>query len=160
MHHLQTLLDGEHVRCNLPAASRKRALQLIAELLADEEVSADRLFDELMARERLGSTGLGEGVAIPHCRIHAANMRAALVTLPEPVDFEASDGTPVDLLFVLAVPEDEQSAHLEALSALAGIFSQPDNRAQLRACNDDEALRSTFGAQLTQQASGASAVVR
>lgn len=160
MHHLQTLLEGKRVRCKLPAASRKRALQLIAELLADEGVGADALFDELMARERLGSTGLGEGVAIPHCRISAHNMRAALVSLPEPVDFEAGDGAPVDLLFVLVVPEEEQTAHLEALSALAGIFSQPANRAQLRACTDDENLRSTFCAQLDNQATDTSAVAR
>ena len=68
MHHLQKLLESDCVRCHLPAASRKRAIQLIAELLADDEVGADVLFDELMGRERLGSTGLGEGVAIPHCR--------------------------------------------------------------------------------------------
>lgn len=151
MLHLQKLLEGNRICCHLPAASRKRALQLIAELLADEQVSADVLFDELMARERLGSTGLGDGVAIPHCRIQATHMRAALVTLPEPVDFEASDAAPVDLLFVLVVPEDEQTAHLEALSTLAGIFSQADNRAQLRACADDDTLRSTFDAQLRDQ---------
>ena len=155
MHHLQTLLEGNRVCCKLPAASRKRALQLVAERLADDHVNADALFDELMARERLGSTGLGEGVAIPHCRFQAPDMRAALVSLPEPVDFEASDGEPVDLLFVLAVPEDEQTAHLEALATLAGIFSQPDNRAQLRACTDDEALRSTFVTQLNNQVPGA-----
>ena len=151
MHHLQTLLEGPNVRCHLPAASRKRALQLIAEFLADAEVGADALFDALMARERLGSTGLGDGVAIPHCRINAAQMRAALVSLPEPVDFEASDGVPVDLLFVLVVPEEEQTAHLEALAALAAVFSQDDNRAHLRSCADDDALRHTFCAALTNQ---------
>ncbi len=157
MHHLQTLLEGERVRCHLPAASRKRALQLIADLLSDEEVSADTLFDGLMARERLGSTGLGDGVAVPHCRIPSSDMRAALVTLPEPVDFEASDAAPVDLLFVLVVPEDEQSAHLDALATLADIFSQPDQRAQLRACASDDALRNTFSALLTDQGADPSA---
>ncbi len=135
----------------MSAASRKRALQLIAEMMADDDVSADALFDGLMGREKLGSTALGEGVAIPHCRIPADSMRAALVSLPEPVDFEASDGIAVDLLFVLVVPEDEQSAHLEALSALAGIFSQAGNRAALRACVSDDSLRKTFVAQLADQ---------
>jgi PTS system nitrogen regulatory IIA component len=135
----------------MSAASRKRALQLIAEMMADDDVSADALFDGLMGREKLGSTALGEGVAIPHCRIQADRMRAALVSLPEPVDFEASDGIAVDLLFVLVVPEEEQNAHLEALSALAGIFSQAGNRAALRACASDDSLRKTFTAQLADQ---------
>lgn len=145
------MLDEDVVRCHMSAASRKRALQLIAELMADEEVSADALFDALMGREKLGSTALGEGVAVPHCRIDASTMRAALVSLPEPVDFEASDGIPVDLLFVLVVPEEEQTAHLEALATLAGIFSQAGNRAELRACVSDESLHQTFLAQLANQ---------
>jgi PTS system nitrogen regulatory IIA component len=151
VHHLEKLLEGGCVRCHLPAASRKRAIQLIAELLADDEVGADVLFDELMQRERLGSTGLGDGVAIPHCRIPAAEMRAALVSLPQPVDFEAGDGEPVDLLFVLVVPESEQSAHLAALAVLAGIFSQSDNRTKLRACSSDDALQALFVEQLNAQ---------
>ena len=64
MHQLETLLDDNAVRCHLPAASRKRALQMLAEILSDEETSVDTLFDGLMGRERLGSTGLGDGVAI------------------------------------------------------------------------------------------------
>ena len=78
-------------------------------------------------------------------------MRAALVSLPEPVDFEAGDGEPVDLLFVLVVPESEQSAHLEALAILAGIFSQSDNRTKLRACTSDSALQELFITQLNAQ---------
>ena len=78
-------------------------------------------------------------------------MRAALVSLPEPIDYEASDGEPVDLLFVLVVPEDEQVAHLDALAALAEIFSDAANREALRACNDDEALREAMQARLAQQ---------
>ena len=148
MQHLRSLLDPARVRCHLPAASRKRALELIAELLCDDTISADDLFDALMARERLGSTALGKGVAVPHCRIAAQTMRAAMVSLPAPIDFEAGDSEPVDLLFVLVVPEGEQKAHLEALSNLAQVFDQPTNRAQLRACHDHAELFATFCQQM------------
>jgi len=155
VHHLHKLLDHGSVRCHLPAASRKRALQLIAELLADEHLAADTLFDTLMGRERLGSTALGEGVAIPHCRVETDEMRVALVSLPEGVDFEAADGEPVDLLFVLVVPENEKTAHLEALAALAAVFGRADNRSELRACATDTRLHDAFCAQLDAQAPGA-----
>ena len=157
MSNLEPLLADGNVRCHLPASSRKRALQQVAELIADAgestdtALSSDTIFDGLMNRERLGSTGLGHGVAVPHCRIQAAQMRAAFVTLPEPIDYEASDGGLVDLIFVLAVPEQEQHAHLQALAVLAAIFSDPENRSALRACSSDQELYSTFCKQLAQQ---------
>jgi len=151
MHPLETLLSGDFVRCNLPAVSRKRVLQLIADMIADDEVGSDVLFDDLMGRERLGSTGLGDGVAIPHCRENCGHMRAAFVSLPQAIDYEASDGEPVDLLFALVVPENEQQAHLEALAALAGVFSNAENRTALRACTTDHALKQTICDQLSAQ---------
>jgi PTS system nitrogen regulatory IIA component len=151
MHQLQTLLSGDFVRCNLSAVSRKRALQLIAEMIADEEAGADVLFDALMSRERLGSTGLGDGVAIPHCRVQCSRLRAAFVSLPEGINYEASDGEPVDLLFALVVPQDEQQEHLDALAALAGVFSNADNRAALRGCTTDDQLKQTICDQLAGQ---------
>jgi len=156
--HFSEIIETINVRCHLPAASRKRALQLVAQLLADDLISEDLLFDSLMARERLGSTALGEGVALPHCRIKGATTRGALVSLPEPVNFEAGDSEPVDLLFVLIVSEEETTAHLEALSVLARIFSMPQNRSCLRACSSDETLLSSFLAQLTQQGQGPGAL--
>ena len=148
MFDIDRLLDEENVACNLEAASRKRALQLIAEMVADEELNADLLFDELMARERLGSTGLGEGVAIPHCRVDCPTMRVAFVLLPKPIDYEAADGEPVDLLFTLIVPVEEQHAHLEALAKLSGVFSDAGNRRALRSCQSAAALKQTLRAQL------------
>ena len=145
---LEALLDAENVRCRATSSSRKRVLQLVAELVADDQIDADVLFDGLMTRERLGSTGLGYGVAIPHCRISCDQMRAAFVSLAEPIDYEASDGEPVDLLFVLVVPEEEQHAHLDALAALADIFSDPDNRAALRACVQGDELRQAISQRL------------
>lgn len=137
---IDELLGTSSVRCNAVAASRKRVLQFIADVVADEQLGVDVIFDGLMARERLGSTGLGEGVAIPHCRLACDHMRAAFISLDKPIDYDASDGEPVDLLFVLVVPEEEQHAHLEALSALAELFSNAENLAALRACKSDDEL--------------------
>ncbi len=148
---VEELLDASNVRCHAVASSRKRVLQFIAELVADEQLSADVIFDGLMARERLGSTGLGEGVAIPHCRISCEQIRVAFVSLPEPIDYEASDSEPVDLLFVLVVPHEEQHAHLDALAALAEVFSDATNRADLRAAHNDAELCQTIYQRLANQ---------
>ena len=147
------LIKIDQIQLNLEASSKKKVLEAISEIVTENypEYSTHKVFETLIERERLGSTGLGEGVAIPHCRIQAPQMRAAFVSLAEPIDYEASDGEPVDLLFVLAVPEDEQHAHLQALAALAGVFSDPDNRTALRNCSSDELLRTTLCSQLAQQ---------
>jgi PTS system nitrogen regulatory IIA component len=134
-----TLVDVE-------AKSRKRALELASDLLAARapEIDARALFDGLMTRERLGSTGLGEGVAIPHCRMPCRQTLAALIRLAAPVDFDALDDQPVDLLFVLVVPPEETTAHLQTLAALAKVFQVPEHRALLRAQPDAAALYETF----------------
>jgi len=141
MSNVTHLLNLASVRCHAEAPSRKRALQLAAELIAaNSSLSADALFDGLMERERLGSTGLGDGVAIPHCRTVCDDMRVALLTLRNPINHESGDSIDVDILFVLVVPNDENDAHLQALATLSEIFANPDNRRRLRACTDDETL--------------------
>jgi PTS system nitrogen regulatory IIA component len=130
-------------RAHGTATSKKRALQDASELLsaAQPSLSSRVTFDQLLARERLGSTGLGEGVAIPHCRLEEAQRAiGGMITLAEPIDFDASDGQPVDLLFVLVVPREGREVHLQMLAALARVFSDPDNRARLRAAASDDAL--------------------
>ncbi len=124
------------------AGSRKKALEAASDLLAEHysELSARALFDELMGRERLGSTGLGEGVAIPHCRIPCKQIVGAFLKLEEPVDYDAMDDQPVDLLFVLVVPPLETTAHLEVLAVLARVFESPESRRRLRAQKSDGAL--------------------
>ena len=144
MSDLSALLNADNVRCHVEASSRKRVLELIAELVSDEQIGVDALLDGLKARERLGSTGLGHGIAIPHCRINCDTMRAGLISLTKAIDYEASDGELVDLLFVLVVPEDEQQAHLHALAALAEVFSQSQTRQELRACQTDAQLLQTM----------------
>ncbi|MCP5179413.1 MAG: PTS IIA-like nitrogen regulatory protein PtsN [Pseudomonadales bacterium] len=123
--------------------SRKRALEWISEQLAEHipALRARDLFQALQARERLGSTGLGEGVAIPHCRIHHDRILGLFVRLARPIDFDAPDGEPVDLLFALLVPEGEAEAHLKVLSQLASAFSNEDLSARLRVAGSAEDLR-------------------
>lgn len=155
MSSIDQLLTSEKVYCRAALASRKRVLQHIAECLATDNINDDELFDALMNRERLGSTGLGEGVAIPHCRTDCTSVRVAFVSLAEPIDYEASDGQPVDLLFAIVVPNEEQSAHLEALAALAQLFGEPSNRRALRACTTDDELHGCITRQLAAQRSAA-----
>ena len=131
---IEDLLPPECVRRAVSAHSRKRSLDFAADLLAEQYsgVDARPLFDALMERERLGSTGIGEGVAIPHCRLECPGMMAAFFLLAEPVDYDAPDGKPVDLVFVLVVPPGENSAHLEVLATLASVFRDPATRERLR----------------------------
>ena len=137
---LESVLAPEFVRSKISAASRKRVLQVIATALATEDATEDTLFDGLMARERLGSTGIGDGVAVPHCRAHTDRIRACLVTTEEPLDYEASDGQRVDLFFALVVPEDEHQLHLTALKEISQILADEPNRLDLRACRSNEDL--------------------
>ena len=148
-----SILDRRCTRSGVGANSRKRLLEFASDLLAEHyDLPARALFDELMNRERLGSTGLGEGVAIPHCRIPCSRIHAACLSLASPVDYDAIDGAPVDLVFVLIVPPEETSAHLEILAALARLYGSADNRKRLRAAASDEELFELFTGLLASQA--------
>lgn len=135
-HSIGLILTPESVRCNADASSKKKALELLSELMAARSSGPDAraIADRLMARERLGSTALGHGVAIPHGRCpDLKEAVAAFVKLRAGVDFDAPDGQPVDLVVGLLVPEECTDGHLQLLAQLAEVFSQPDIREQLRA---------------------------
>lgn len=139
---LTSRLDIQHVVCKAPASSRKRVLQTIAETVAENDadtVSAD-LFDGLLERERLGSTGIGDGVAIPHCRYATTDIQVCLLTTESCVDYDASDGNSVDIFFALIVPTDENHTHLRALAELSKVLVEPENRESLRRCEDPDTL--------------------
>ena len=146
MARIEDLLPPECVRRAVAAHSRKRSLDFAADLLDEQHpgVDARPLFDALMERERLGSTGIGEGVAIPHCRLECPGMMAAFFVLAEPVDYDAPDGKPVDLVFVLVVPPGENSAHLDVLATLATVFRDPATRDRLRQAGTCEELGATL----------------
>ena len=138
----ETLLPSECVAQVSDIASRKRALTAIADLLARRhpEISARQLLDALAEREQLGSTGIGEGVAIPHCRLDCQRMMAAFLRLEQGIDYDAIDEQPVDLLFALVVPRQETRLHLQVLALLAAAFGDRMLRDQLRQAPSAQAL--------------------
>jgi PTS system nitrogen regulatory IIA component len=140
--HLLDLLAPARVLAGAKVSSKKRLLEVLAHLLADGDAERESaLFDSLCQRERLGSTGLGHGVAIPHGRSAVLGAATgAVVRLSEAVDFGASDGQPVDLLFALAVPEHFTQQHLVLLAQLAEMFADEGFRARLRSAPDGESL--------------------
>lgn len=124
---LETILTPERCFSNLPGVSKKRFLTTVSELIADatQILSADQIYTALLAREQLGSTGIGNGIAIPHCRVaDCKSITGTLVTLSEGIDFDAIDSRSVDLLFVLIVPAEEMDEHLRVLGGLASLFHQ------------------------------------
>lgn len=141
--HLSELLTEARTLCHADAVSKKRALELAANTLGDQSgtPAAEQIFSGLLSRERLGSTGIGEGVAIPHCRLPDCEQAVALMmTLETPIDFDAIDNRPVDLLCFLLVPDDGANEHLQTLAGLAELFSQSSVREQLRACSSSAQL--------------------
>jgi len=132
---ISDLLSPERIRLDVQSGSKKRLLELISEELArnTDEFSKREIFESLCARERMGSTGLGKGVAIPHGRVKGSrHVQASFIRLKKPVPFDAVDGEPVDLLFCLAVPEDCGEDHLRLLAQVAELFSDPDMLRELR----------------------------
>jgi PTS system nitrogen regulatory IIA component len=146
--HLVDLLAPARIRANASATSKKRLLELIAATLNEGSQDTElerRIYDGLCARERLGSTGLGRGVAIPHGRITGlAAPVGAFLRLGEPLPFDAADGQPVDLVFALVVPEHFSQQHLLLLSQLAEMFSDSDFCMRLRGCRADAALHTAL----------------
>jgi len=132
---LAECLIRERIACGIDASSKKRALEKLSELLVqgDENLAVNDVLDSLFARERLGSTGIGYGMAIPHARLDGLDhVVAAFMRLQSGVDFDSADGEPVDLLLALAVPKDASDEHLQLLAEVATAFSQPTLRDQLR----------------------------
>jgi nitrogen PTS system EIIA component len=141
--HLEDILTPERCFCQITGASKKRILTTISELIAADKDSleADMIFTALMAREQLGSTGLGNGIAIPHCRVpECQDIIGMLITLDQPIDFDAIDGKPVDILFVLIVPEQKTDEHVKTLAGLAELFLDEDFCFTLRQTRASEDL--------------------
>lgn len=140
---LNAILSADRVVSGVPVTSKKKALEELSKLLAKgtDALSANDIFNGLTAREKLGSTGLGHGVAIPHGRMSGvANSVGAFIRLKHPVDYEAHDGQTVDLVFGLVVPVAATEAHLKHLAAIAEKFSDDEFCKKVRAAADDRAL--------------------
>lgn len=140
---INSILAPELTLCRVNGSSKKRILEFISGQVAEQypELDEGLIFNNLLSRERLGSTGIGQGIAIPHCRLEGCTrVVGALVTLDEGVDFDAIDNQPVDLLFTLIVPKEATGEHLELLSQLAEQFNDRSFCDALRACTDADQL--------------------
>ncbi len=138
MKRLINFLPLENIILGLSVTSKKRVFEQAGLVFESQSgIARSIVTDNLFARERLGSTALGEGVAIPHGRIKGLKRpAAALIRLAEPIPFEAPDGQPVSLLIFLLVPEQATQQHLEILSEIAQLLSDKDIRTQLTTEND------------------------
>lgn len=133
----EQFLIVERIALDVEAGSKKRVLELLAELLHTQAQDATTVFDHLLERERLGSTGMGHGIALPHARLEGlSEARGGFIRLSQGVDFGAVDGAPVDMIFALLVPGAATEAHLKLLASLAGLLRNPQLRADLRQASD------------------------
>jgi len=132
---LENILTPGRSLVDVPGGSKKRVLEQIAKVIGQDlpDLDSQSIFESFVAREKLGSTGFGNGIAIPHCRMSGCTTPlSAVLRLDAPVDFDAIDGAPVDLLFVLLVPEAATDEHLELLRQIASMLDQEEVRDRLR----------------------------
>lgn len=140
---LNAILAPDRVTSGITVTSKKKALEELAKLLAKggSKLSATDIFNGLTAREKLGSTGLGHGVAIPHGRMAGVEGSVgAFIRFKHAVDYDAHDGSPVDLVFGLVVPVAATEEHLKHLAAIAEKFSDEEFCKKMRAAQDDKEL--------------------
>ena len=140
---ISDILTSERIICNVNLSSKKAALENLSGLIASSsiQVNEQEVFSSLLSRERLGGTGLGNGIALPHGRLKdGLSTIAAFIKLKQGVDYDALDHQPVDLIFALLVPEQSTEEHLQVLARLAEMFNKPEFLAQLRREESKEAI--------------------
>jgi len=140
------LLSPDAVVSHLKAASKKQVLQEMANKAASlTGLSGRRIYETLTEREKLGSTGMGQGIAIPHGRVAGVEkMTGLFAQLDHPVDFDSMDDQPVDLVFLLLAPEGAGADHLKALARIARLLRDQDIAKKLRASRDAQAIYSVL----------------
>jgi len=139
---LGDILEREGVFASLRVKNKKQALRELAARAAQvTQLDERQIFDTLLQRERLGSTGVGRGIAIPHARMSGlVRIAAVFAQLDEPIDFDALDGEPVDLVFVLLAPEQAGADHLKALARISRVLRDPMTLEKLRCARERDAL--------------------
>ena len=140
---INSILSPERTFCNIETRSKKNAIEKAAVLIAETLPSLDAkaIYSKLIAREKLGSTALGQGIALPHCRIEGCNdIIGALFTISTPIDFGALDDQLVNIMFVLLVPEEEVDEHLKTMAMLAAKFDSEEYRANLIDASNNQDL--------------------
>jgi nitrogen PTS system EIIA component len=143
---LSHLLPSKAIRTAVSVSTKRQLLALIGDAAAAMTGLPEReIFDALLQRERLGSTGIGSGIAIPHAKFaRLEQLHGLFFQLERPVDFEALDGQPVDLIFVLLAPEDAGADHLKALARVARVLRDPNTAKQLRQTGDHAMISQIF----------------
>lgn len=140
---ISEILSSESILCRQTLLSKKTTLEELSKLIADTDNSLNytEVFDCLVAREKLGGTGLSQGIAIPHGRLKRGKKTiAAFIQLQQGIDFDAIDQVPVDLFFALLVPENSTDEHLQILSHLAKMFSNTETLKRLRTETNSEGI--------------------
>lgn len=147
MSEIKDLVLPQAILARVTAGSRRHALQMLSEPLAQAGgVDPRAAFEALLLRERLSGTGVGEGVAIPHARIAGLPRPiAGFARLDPPLDFDAMDNRPADLVFMLLAPAEKGADHLKALARVSRMLKRADMREKLRAARGAEELRAIFG---------------
>ena len=139
---ISALLSPKSIFLDTEITSKKKLLELIANIVADRtQLPESVIYNSLLNRERLGSTGLGNGFAVPHARLENLDHTLGFFfRLNEPINFESPDNIPVDLVFTIVIPEEATEEHLIILSSLAGIFSRPEICEAIRAASDRDEI--------------------
>jgi PTS system nitrogen regulatory IIA component len=151
---LGDLLTPESIIPSLKAKNKKQALQELSQRAADlTGLQARDIFDTLLHRERLGSTGLGRGIAVPHVKFRALKTIVCLFArLEEPIEFDSLDNEPVDLVFLLLAPEHASGDHLKALARISRLLREPTSIERVRAAKDRAALHTVLTEPATSHA--------
>jgi PTS system nitrogen regulatory IIA component len=151
---LEQLVNPSRVLCNVHARNKKHSLEILSELLSspNPDIANEDIFSKLIARERLGCTSLGKGIAFPHCRISGVQKNyGALMKLSEPVDFDSADGISVDLLFGLILPTELNDIHHADIDIITRFLNTDALTTKLRNTNSSSALHEVL---LTEQCTG------
>ncbi|MBA6346958.1 MULTISPECIES: PTS IIA-like nitrogen regulatory protein PtsN [unclassified Colwellia] len=140
---LQDILTLDCTLCAIKGTSKKKLLEIISTTAAKkfDNIDTHQLFESLMAREKVGSTGIGNGIAIPHGRLtNTSQVIAVLLTSEQAVEFDAIDNRAVDIIIALFVPEENCQQHLDTLQSIAQIFSTKQFAKQVRKCQNSQEL--------------------
>lgn len=138
---LNQILTLDCTRSAIQCSSKKRALEIISELAAHRlDQSPQKIFECMLTREKMGSTGIGYGIAIPHGRIPGNKIVGVFIRCTEAIPFDAIDNQAVDILFALLIPEEDCKTHLETLSFIAQKLTNKQLCRQLRHANSDQAV--------------------
>jgi len=140
---IENIIQPDRVLCNATARSKKHCLEILSELLVRSipDIANEVIFENLIERERLGCTSLEKGVAFPHCRVDGIEgTTAAFIKLSEPIDFDAADGEPVDLVFGMILPLELDESHHADIELVTQVLSDKELRKQLRSMNSSSDL--------------------